>query len=102
MRLFLIESMSPDSPDHSNDRVDSILWMVWSKIESFASPNIWFHRLFTHSKWTSGPKGKINILRYVIFHEYEQDLSSSIARSTDFSDFNCDLVPSGGDGVSVN
>lgn len=46
--------------------------------------------------------GKINILRYVIFHEYEQDLSSSKARSTDFSDFNCDSVPSGGDGVSVN
>lgn len=132
MRLLLIESMSPDSPDHSNDRVDSILWMVWSKIESFASPNIWFHRLFTDSKWTSGPNviqkylsaslqatpklkkkfrlsdpvsGKINISRDVIFHEYEQDLSSSIARSTDFSDFNCandDSVPSGGDGVSVN
>jgi hypothetical protein len=46
--------------------------------------------------------GKINILRYVIFHVYEQVLSSSIARSTDFSDFNCDSVPSGGDGVSVN
>jgi hypothetical protein len=49
--------------------------------------------------------GKINISRDVIFHEYEQDLSSSIARSTDFSDFNCAndaSVPSGGDGVSVN
>jgi hypothetical protein len=133
MRLLLIESMSPDSPDHSNDRVDSLLWMVWSKIESFASPNICFRRLFTDSKWTSGPNviqknlsaslratpkfkkkivrlsdpvsGKINISRDVIFHEYEKDLSSSIARSTDFSDFNCAndaSVPSGGDGVSVN
>jgi hypothetical protein len=48
---------------------------------------------------------KINISRDVYFHEYEQDLSSSRARSTDFSDFNCandDSVPPGGDGLSVN
>jgi hypothetical protein len=39
------------------------------------------------------------------FMKYKQDLSSSIARSTDFSNFNCandDSVPSVGDGVSVN
>ncbi len=48
---------------------------------------------------------KVKISRYVIFHEHEQDLSSSTTRSTDFSDFDCvydGLAPSGGDGVSAN
>lgn len=45
---------------------------------------------------------KVKISRDVIFHEREQDLSSSTARSTNFSDFDCtddDSVPSLGDAV---
>jgi hypothetical protein len=83
MRLLLIESMSLESPDHSNDRVDSILGMVWSKIESFASPNIWLHRLFTHSKWTSGP----NVT--------QKDLSASLRATPKFKKKNLfvSLIP---------